>query len=76
MLLALNASSSVTWKEMELKVTAIRFNVSHCPPPSVLTTLQASELANHLEKPMTELRGRLIASPVIPVFPHHPRAPR
>jgi len=55
MLLALNATPSVSWEELELK---------------------ARELAKHLRKPVSELRGRLAAAPVLHVGPRPERTAR
>ncbi|KAH9837319.1 uncharacterized protein C8Q71DRAFT_707072 [Rhodofomes roseus] len=55
MLLALNATTSVSWDELEFK---------------------ARELVKHLQKPVSELRGRLAAAPVLHINPRSERTAR
>ena len=72
MLLALNSTASVTWEELEFKVIG-ESSFEWC---SLIPDVQARELAKHLRKPVSELRGRLAAAPVLHVSPRPERTAR
>ena len=77
MLLALNSTASVTWEELEFKVSAALSSDELSPKRCPLTRdAKARELAKHLRKPVSELRGRLAAAPVLHVSPRPERTAR
>lgn len=65
MILALNAAKSVSWKQMEAKVS-----IQLCISVDILLTThasQAKQLAHHLDKPVGELREKLAVAPSSPI---------
>ena len=62
LLLALNANNSVSWEVMEKIVSLFVISPQLNPTARIL---QARQVTQHLEKPVSELRGKLTNIPSI-----------